>query len=401
MLAHRWAGRGCGAVTGPLTSCSSIRAIHGKMSAARGGWRHTSAHDEQGSWPVPGPGHQALAVNGDEVRALRFRSGKFEAYLEVDELLRHVAAELDAGRPVGPLIKNAKFRRLSGGFARAHGYDVDAVDWFLDQLLLRPDHSGPAGIGTDPWHDLDMAQLARSEVSGPAAHPVGLAWLASEKQFAEECANAWRDFGQAPGTCLWWGWAARWSWELRTPEAHTTIASLRNYRYRPGTFSTGGRSFTFQKIRPARSSPPGVDEIAARSDRDYDGHFAKNRQLWADRIGISTKRLARRLVDETGTPILYTSGRNFNHRACACISFPDQRWLRFLVRGTQKDNAIMTAVDPAGNAAVRYRIISRPRAWDTVEITVHPNWTLTEELALAIAISAPWLGAYFELGGGG
>ena len=92
---------------------------------------------------------------------------------------------------------------------------------------------------------------------------------------------------------------------------------------------------------------------------------------------------------------MYSSGTNFGFRAWACISFPDQRWLRFLVRGTQEGNAIMTAVDQAGNRAVRYRIInSRYFAGDTVEITVRPDWKLTDELALAIAISAPWLADY-------
>jgi hypothetical protein len=296
-----------------------------------------------------------LAVNGDEVRAARFRRGNAGGYVGVDDLLRRLAAELDEGRPVGPLIKNAKFRRLERPFAK--GYDVDAVDWFLDHLLRSRDHSGLAGNGMDPWHDLDVAQFARSEASGPATGPGRLAWLASEKQFAEECTNAWRDFGQAPGTSLWWGWVARGSFELRAPEAHTTIASLQDNGRGPRTFSAGGRNFTLEKIRPARSSPLGVDEIIARSDRDYDGHFAKNRQFWADRLGISTRRVARVLVDETGMPILYTSGRNWNRRACARISFPDQRWLRFLVRGTQGDNAIMTAADRAGNTVFRYRTI--------------------------------------------
>ena len=239
-------------------------------------------------------------MNGDEVRAARFRGGNAESYVGVDDLLRRLAAELDARRAVGPLIKNAEFRRLQRPFAK--GYDVDAVDWFLDQIVFRLDRSGLAEIGTDPWHDLDVTQLVRSEVSGPATHPAGLAWLASEKQFAEECANAWRDFSQAAGTSLWWGWATRASSELRTPEAHTTIASLRVHGYGSRTFSAGGRSFTLEKIRRARSSLLGVDEITARSEQDYDGHFAKNRQFLADRIGISTKHLARVLVDGRERP---------------------------------------------------------------------------------------------------
>ena len=221
---------------------------------------------------------------------MRFHGGRHECYCqsppyyqEVDDLLRHAVAQLDAGRPVGPLIKNAQFWRAAGP---RNGYDVDAVDWFLYQIRLLPDHSELTGIGTDPWHDLEVTQLTRSEVSGPAEHPTGRAWLAPEKQFAEKCADAWRDFGQAPGTHLRWGRAALRIYELRTPEAQT-IASLRDdFLFRAvGTggrsrASTGGRSFTLTKIRPGRSSLPGVAEIVARSERDFDGHFAKNPPNW-------------------------------------------------------------------------------------------------------------------------
>jgi hypothetical protein len=66
-------------------------------------------------------------------------------------------------------------------------------------------------------------------------------------------------------------------------------------------------------------------------------------------------------------------------------------------------NAIMTAVDQARNRVARYRITRKglTATPGLVEITVHPDQTLTDELLLAIAISAPWLGAYFQEGGGG
>jgi hypothetical protein len=65
-------------------------------------------------------------------------------------------------------------------------------------------------------------------------------------------------------------------------------------------------------------------------------------------------------------------------------------------------NAIMTAVDQARNGVARYRISGKGSTVPKlVEITVHPDWKLTDELVLAIAISAPWLGSYFEKGGGG
>ena len=338
-------------------------------------------------------------MNGDHVRTVRFYSGEYDAW-KVDDLLRRVAAELDAGRPVGSLINNAQFRRA--GHLTGKGYDVDAVDWFLDQILLPPSHSKLAGNGEDPWRDLgEVTRLTLSGVSGTAKHSAGRAWLASKEHFSKECEKAWRHFEVAPGTHLLWGQVnTAGSRELRTPEEQT-IASLR--RYGPfRTASTGGRTFTFKRIRPAKSSPPGFAEIVARSGRDYDGHFAENSHSWIVRNdpGIGPKHRVRGLVDKTGTPILYTSGRNFAFRAWASITFPDQRWLRFLVRGTEDRNAIMTAVDQAGNRAIRYRIISsRYFTGDTMEITVHPDWKLIDELALAIVISAHWLHEYFWTGG--
>lgn len=59
----------------------------------------------------------------------------------------------------------------------------------------------------------------------------------------------------------------------------------------------------------------------------------------------------------------------------------------------------MTTVDQAGNKVAQYRLVSvEGRVWKTVEITVHPSQELTDELALAMALSAPWLHSRFERG---
>jgi DivIVA domain-containing protein len=348
---------------------------------------------------VTRPGRDDPAVSVGDVRAVRFCGGDYRAS-EIDDLLGRVAAELDAGRPVGSLIRNARFRRGEGDPRK--GYNVDAVDWFLDQLLLSPGYQALAGADEDPWRDLgEVTQLARGGISAPARDARGRAWLASEERFAEECADAWRDFGQAPGTHLWWGRVQGGSRELRTPEAEA-IVSLQGWRYGGfRTASTGGRTFTFKKIWRARSSPQSLAaEIVARSERDLEGHYATNkyrRLRWNGPgvgLGLWTKHVVWELVDETGTPILYTSGGPCDWRAWAGITFPDGRWLRFLVRGTEERKAIMTAVDQAGNKVARYRITYN--GWSlSEEIIVHPDWKLTDELALAIAISAPWLSHYF------
>ena len=84
-------------------------------------------------------------MNGDEVRGVRFprgggwrparRSAAVAGYdaSQVDDLLRRIAVELDAGRPARPLIMSATFQLADVG------YEVDAVDWFLDQLRCRED----------------------------------------------------------------------------------------------------------------------------------------------------------------------------------------------------------------------------------------------------------------------
>src|SRR5690242_39829 len=114
---------------------------------------------------------------------------------QVDDLLRHIAAEIDADRPIEPLIENARFQARGKQL-----HDIDAVDWFLGQLLLHERHPEMAGTSGDPWRDLGVAQPLRSEVNAPAKLPAIQEWLASGKHFREECENAWREFGQQPGT---------------------------------------------------------------------------------------------------------------------------------------------------------------------------------------------------------
>jgi len=344
-------------------------------------------------------------VNGNEVRDTWFsgsppRQRRGYDRSEVDELLRRVAAELDAGRPAGPLIENATFRTRT-----SKNYDIDAIDWFLDQLLVPQDHVEPAGISADPWRDLsDVTQLVRGGASGlvhrdPPGKPTR---RETQEYLTEQCDQAWRSFGHLPGTHLWWEQTRILLRELRTTEQQT-LASLRGWGPSAGhgggpwTVSAGGQSFNFRNTPRAS---PGAADIAARTGRDRGGHFEKPaRGLLAEpRVWL------RELVDETRIPILYTSGQNFDRRAWFNISFPDGRWLRFLVRGTQRENAVMTAVDRAGNKVVRYRIIGEGRSlrkmllgWSRpVEITVNPGRELTDELVLVIALSAQWLSKYFD-----
>ena len=314
---------------------------------------------------------------------------------EVDDLLRLVAAEQDLGQPVGPLIQDTTFGQRRYW---QEGYDIDAVDWVFDQLLLHSGDHELGGIDADPWRDLPVAQFACRRANDPAAQPPKMQ-KKMQRCFGQECANAWRDFGQQPGTHLRWGPAkgplgGPRRDELRTPGQRTIASRQSRWMNFPPTISTGGRSFTYQKrdVRAGSAASPwagGIAALAARAVRDRAGHFAA--EALSGRAQPEETSRVRALVDEAGTPILLTSGLNYERRAYACVTFPDGRWLRFLVRGTGQANAIMTAVDQTGNKVARYRLLTK----DSAEITVHPDQELTDELVLAITTNAPALSSYF------
>jgi hypothetical protein len=363
---------------------------------------HTFDHERQDRRPGARRIGQAAAVTGDEVRDTWFLETN-SGYLasDVDELLRRVAAELDAGRPGGPLIENATFQSTSGRRKHDRGYDIDAVDWFLGQLLRPQDHAGPGGTSADPWRDAGgVTQLVMGGVTGLAQRyppPDVLTQEKAWKWFGEWCENVWRGFGLLPGTHLSCAPVRLFRRELRTAEQQT-LASARAI-WQKTTVDAGGRTFTWL-TRRASSSLPDIVDISNRSSWDYHERSAKPWPYW---MAPPYRATARALVDEAQVPILYTSGANYSRRACARISFPGGRWLRFLVQGTRKENAIMTAVDQAGNKIGWYRTSEQNFSWHAapVEVTVHPAQNLTDELVLAITISAPWLASYFDYPSGG
>jgi DivIVA domain-containing protein len=364
-------------------------------------------------------------VKGDEVRDTRFLgpAGKFSRgydAAEVDELLGRIAAELDAERQVGFLIKDAVFGARTG----AAGYDVEAVDWFLEQLRCREDHPELARM-SDPWRDLAVANyFTRSGPGDLAERPATPSRRAHRKDRAQdrkclvrECADAWRDFGQQPGAQLRWGLtSARHLWsavraELQTAEQQA-VASVRSWSAdmdRPATVSAGGRTFTWKRV--TGSAWPGIAEIVRRSDPEYgagrsldaDTPDSRKPRATASSLNLAVRALRepiRELRDEMGAPIFYATGKNYDGSAGSCITFPDQRWLKFPVRGTERANAVMTAVDQAGNKVARYRDQDIADGLGN-EITVHPGQQLTDELVLALVISAPWFHSFFTTSGGG
>jgi len=256
----------------------------------------------------------------------------------------------------------------------------------MGQFLLRPGHFGPAGTGDDPWRGVPVAQLTADGVSSPASR---FSWVTSSfskamssrrrehPNFTRQCDRTWLDFDQLPGPRLWYGYLRKF-WALCT-EDRQVVASKQK-----GVINTGGQDFT--------------GTILAK-------HKATPQKTWSSPPNSKW----RTVMDEAKTPIQYEGlYANYNWRALSSALFPDQRWLRFLVRGTWEPNAVMTAVDQAGNNVARYRLnykdlrVGQEKLGGKkklVEIAVHADWQLTDELALVLMRSAEWLESYFELPG--
>jgi len=321
-------------------------------------------------------------LNGDEIRNITFGKGLYDAS-QVNELLDRIAAELDAGRPAGTLIASEAFEQRP--FAR--GYNAGAVNWFLEQLWRREDPAEADRMNADPWGALAADPYCIRREPGDPARRVA-------KPSKQAYKDAWDDFARQPGTRLSWVRTGARRNELRTAEQQPIASSGPG---RPAALTAGGRTFTW--IRVTKSSWPG---IATTISPEYPYAAAHMRKRQAEnQTGDNNPRMYQ-LRDETGIPVLYTAGRHFNRDASGYIKFPGQRWLRFPVRGTRRADVIMTAVDQAGNKVARYRLIRYGRSVRrTTEITVHPDRRLTDELALVIAASAPWLSLYFWREGGG
>ena len=281
-------------------------------------------------------------MTGDEVRDTTFLIVDHGWNVaQVDDLLRRVAAEIDAGQPVIPLLDSTTLRRDK------YGYDAEAVYWFLE--LLRVDHRDLAGMSQDPWRGLAVAaKFSRNESGHLAGADARSARKALREYCAGECRKAWLDFGELPRVRLrleWIGMARR---ELRTEEKQAIACRRRGWR---PTYSVRGSRF----------------------------------EVWGHT-----------LVDGAKNRVLARTGQHFNGTAGAELLVADQERLRFPVRATAPANAVMTAVDGWGNKVARYRTTQTT----AIEIIVHPDWELTDQRALAIPVSAPWLRSYFHTPGG-
>jgi hypothetical protein len=327
-----------------------------------------------------------VAMSGDQIRAVWIRPGRGYAASQVDELLRRIAVEVDAGNSAAPLIEQARFTKV------LWGYDVLPVDWLLDQLR-RPDGREPEGEGFDPWRGLGM--VAQVRTSSRPERPAG-GWGSyvraqfSTDEWGQEPADfeaAWDGFGQLPGLKL----------RLRKTgirrRALVTADEQAIATGRGSHVEAGGRKYRLRLAARTRSSHPAIAEVAACSIRDTAGHFAQPPDVPSV---LAPRWRVRVLCDYAGAAVLYLTGDPVDRRDRARITFPDRRSLRFHVRGTQRTNAIMTAVDQSGANLVRYRL-----AGDTTEVIVNPGVPFSDELVPMVMVSAGLLGQYFLNSGGG
>jgi len=347
-------------------------------------------------------------VDGNEVRRLVFpQTGGYDT-AAVDELLDRIAAELDAGRPVAHLIEGATFPRQQvqpwRGFRG--GYDCASVDWVLSQLRRQDDPEARA----DPWRNLpawrySMASpdASAAELASPARRGAAMpraGRVQAAKDYAQECAEACRDFGAQPGTQLGLVRTSVSRWELLTVD-QDTLASARRLPAR--TFGRDGRIYRLSRVKAAQW--PAVAAEIGDQRTGSPAHLPRTEQAprtgaeAAGRNGATARKdfSLKSLADRAGPPVLYTGGAHIDRKAHGYVQFPGRRWLRFPVRGTRRSNAIMTAVDQEGRQVARYMIADRRR----IDITVHPDQRLTDELILTLALTADWVSRFFSSSGGG
>jgi hypothetical protein len=332
-------------------------------------------------------------VNGDRLRRLALPVGPGYLASDVDELLLRAADEMEAGRPVGGLVANAALRlpeplpviflpQLRRRAQRPLTYQVKPVDWLLGQLRRCDDDRDRARLENDPWRELHAWDFP--ERPAPLGH-----WDRGARAVTGPAggnAGAWLACGELPGSRLRWVRTGILRSELRA-EGGQVSASVRGRVPwtswgQAGVVQVGGRAFTSQRV--SRSEWPGTTAAFGVALPAADGPGL---------VGVDPH--ARVLAEQHELPALCTLGQNFDHSAGACIRLSGGRWFQFPVRGRNRRSAIMTALDQDGNKVALYRLVRV--APDQVEIAVHPDQQITDELLLVLALSAPWLGTYFKL----
>ena len=106
----------------------------------------------------------------------------------------------------------------------------------------------------------------------------------------------------------------------------------------------------------------------------------------------------------TGASVLRVTGTHFNYEARTIVHMSGERLFRFPVQGTRTSNGLLTAIDDAGNAVFRVRLVPKKgRGLAPVgrQVVVAPGQTINTELIWVIYLSLPLIIRFFTRGGGG
>jgi hypothetical protein len=110
----------------------------------------------------------------------------------------------------------------------------------------------------------------------------------------------------------------------------------------------------------------------------------------------------------SGAQVFQVDGQHFNHKSGASIRFADGRLFVFPVAGDAPTASTMTAVDESGNGVIMFRKTSANsdgplmRAFSPmphIEVAVHPDWHIVDDLLLMIVAASRLLDSYFTTGG--
>jgi hypothetical protein len=345
---------------------------------------------------------EAKRVTGAEVRAVSFRdkkSGTYERKM-IDELRESIADRIDAGLSPTDLIT----RHGSEKLPNSPGYDAKQVDRFLDMIAIQfwPGSFPTADELEQVQRVLDGADVESHSSSAARSSPweVGVA-TATMAAWSDRSFMSHASFDKLPGMRL----IFRHNSLLTSKgEVLATVKGYVGWRrivYFFGfmddvqTFALGGDEryslrLVDQDRRSHRIQDPNVAAVQALTHRTALDSGRK-------RVGPDSKtkpvQVQQLTCELSGQPVLWTSGTNYDHEATGLIAFPGARSLQFPVYGIKARSAIMVAVDQSDVRRVLYQ--QAAPHFKEVSVIVNPADELSEELLLAITLSAPMLKGFF------
>jgi hypothetical protein len=340
------------------------------------GWRRARAMNKTSRLDGPS-GNIGKAVIGAEEMWLASskRTGSFPQTTTgngyerepVQDLLRRIAMDLDAGRcPVG-LIESARLPEAK------KGYRTGPVDLLLDEIRTQNDEAASA----DPWQPLRVYSWVNNWSK--------VAWERGVPELNREQVSLL----ESQGTSLTTSGGAFVRCDLKL--ADQVVARMQ----RGGlTLCRADREIVYleRRVEPAQAPPALVDVCVGDIFYRYQSGPRPSRDAWG-------RKDVYELVDEAaGKVVLWRVGQHYPGYDSGLIVFPDRQWLRFpVMRAEWKGRrAVMTAVDQKGRRLVRYGSL---KGRDIIHL--NPSRDLDNALLATICLTVSWRGRCLTEGGGG